>query len=103
MDAARQFQILAKNPEDAAADYLQLLWEYTKNDIGKILGDDGVNKYNLKVVCRLPTHQSGQGDLMIFSLFLSRDVGADFVFIGRDNNSNTLRKSHGYVLDILTD
>jgi hypothetical protein len=55
LDAARQLLILAKTPEDAAADYLQLLWEYTKNDIGKALRDDEVNKHNLKVVMTVPT------------------------------------------------
>ena len=55
LDAARQLLILAKTPEDAAADYLQLLWKYTKNDIGKALRDDEVNKHNLKVVMTVPT------------------------------------------------
>lgn len=54
LDVARQLQILAKTPEDAAADYLQLLWEYTKNDIGRVRGDNAVNEYKLKVVMAVP-------------------------------------------------
>ncbi|KAL1794655.1 hypothetical protein ACET3X_006471 [Alternaria dauci] len=45
---------LNKSAEDIAADYLRLLWQYTKDHIQRIEGDTWENIYTLRVVLTVP-------------------------------------------------
>lgn len=45
---------LNKRAEDVAADYLSMLWKYTKEDIRKLRGDEWENIYSVKVVLTVP-------------------------------------------------
>lgn len=45
---------LNKRVEDVAADYLRLLWQYTKADIAKARGVDWESNYTVKVVLTVP-------------------------------------------------
>jgi Hsp70 protein len=45
---------LNKTGEEVAADYLRFLWEYAKDDIRRIKGDDWASIYSLKVVLTVP-------------------------------------------------
>ncbi|KAF2034234.1 actin-like ATPase domain-containing protein, partial [Setomelanomma holmii] len=45
---------LNKTAEDVAADYLHLIWEYTKDDIQKVRGDDWASIYTVKAVLTVP-------------------------------------------------
>ncbi|KAF2815177.1 uncharacterized protein BDZ99DRAFT_408930 [Mytilinidion resinicola] len=45
---------LQKTAEDVAADYLRLVWEYTRDDIRRMKGDDWESLYSLKVVLTVP-------------------------------------------------
>ncbi|RDI80134.1 hypothetical protein Vi05172_g9924 [Venturia inaequalis] len=40
--------------EDVAADYLRLIWEYTKADICRLKGENWESAYNIKVVLTVP-------------------------------------------------
>ncbi|KAH6849437.1 hypothetical protein B0T12DRAFT_418225 [Alternaria alternata] len=45
---------LNKSAEDVAADYLQLLWQYTKDHIQRVEGDTWETIYSLRVVLTVP-------------------------------------------------
>ncbi|KAF2200940.1 actin-like ATPase domain-containing protein [Delitschia confertaspora ATCC 74209] len=45
---------LNKTAEDVAADYLRIIWEYAKEDISRMKGDNWESMYNLKVVLTVP-------------------------------------------------
>lgn len=45
---------LNKSAEDIAADYLRFIWEYTRDDIRRMKGDNWESMYNLKVVLTVP-------------------------------------------------
>ncbi|KAH7081489.1 hypothetical protein BKA63DRAFT_462626 [Paraphoma chrysanthemicola] len=45
---------LNKTVEDVAADYLRLVWQYTKDDIQKYRGDDWESIYTVKAVLTVP-------------------------------------------------
>lgn len=45
---------LTKTAEDVAADYLRMIWKYTKEDIQKVRGDDWESIYTLKCVLTVP-------------------------------------------------
>jgi hypothetical protein len=45
---------LNKSAEEVAADYLRLIWEYTKEDIRRVKGQNWASIYSLKVVLTVP-------------------------------------------------
>ena len=45
---------LDKTAEDVAADYLRLIWQYTKNDIQKLKGAEWERDYAVRVVLTVP-------------------------------------------------
>jgi hypothetical protein len=45
---------LQMTAEDVAADYLRLIWQYTKDDIQKVRGDDWASIYTIKAVLTVP-------------------------------------------------
>jgi molecular chaperone DnaK (HSP70) len=45
---------LKKTAEDVAADYLRLIWEYTRDDIRRMKGDDWETMYTVKAVLTVP-------------------------------------------------
>jgi len=45
---------LNKTAEDVASDYLKLIWEYTKQDIKNLKGDDWDSIYELRAVLTVP-------------------------------------------------
>ncbi|KAF2870470.1 hypothetical protein BDV95DRAFT_607638 [Massariosphaeria phaeospora] len=45
---------LNKSAEEVAADYLRLVWEYTKSDIQKVRGDNWASIYTLRAVLTVP-------------------------------------------------
>lgn len=50
----QQLEALGKSPEDAAADYLRLVWQYAKEDIAKHRGDDWENNSSVRAVLTVP-------------------------------------------------
>lgn len=50
----QQLAALNKSPEDVAADYLSLVWQYAKEDIRKVRGDDWENIYTVRAVLTVP-------------------------------------------------
>jgi hypothetical protein len=50
----KQLEALGKSPEDATVDFLRLIWQYTKEDIKKIRGDDWADMYTLRAVFTVP-------------------------------------------------
>lgn len=53
-DVLRQLVALNKSPEDIAADYLRKIWQYTKEDIQKVRGDDWAEIYTVRAVLTVP-------------------------------------------------
>jgi molecular chaperone DnaK (HSP70) len=49
-DVLKQLVALNKSPEDIAADYLRKIWQYTKEDIQKVRGDDWAEIYTVRAV-----------------------------------------------------
>lgn len=45
---------LNKTAQDVAADYLRLIWEYTRDDIRRMKGDNWESMYNVRVVLTVP-------------------------------------------------
>lgn len=45
---------LGKTPEDIAVEYLKLIWQYTKDDIQKVRGDDWADIYTVRAVLTVP-------------------------------------------------
>lgn len=54
LETVKQLTALNKEPEDVAADYLRLIWEYTKDDIRKVRGDDWADIYTTRAVLTVP-------------------------------------------------
>ncbi|KAF2624867.1 actin-like ATPase domain-containing protein [Macroventuria anomochaeta] len=54
MGLIKQLATLNKSPEDVAADYLRLLWQYTKEDIRKHRGGDWEEIYKVRAVLTVP-------------------------------------------------
>ncbi|KAG9206733.1 hypothetical protein G6514_000018 [Epicoccum nigrum] len=54
LETVKQLAALNKEPEDVAADYLRLIWEYTKEDIRKVRGDDWADIYTTRAVLTVP-------------------------------------------------
>jgi hypothetical protein len=54
LNTVKLLALLGKTAEDAAADYLRLLWQYAKDEISKIRGDDWADIYTLKAVLTVP-------------------------------------------------
>ena len=50
----QRLEALSKVPEDAAADYLSLVWRYAKEHIRKVRGDNWETIYAVKVVITVP-------------------------------------------------
>jgi hypothetical protein len=53
-DVLKQLVALNKSPEDIAADYLRKIWQYTKEDIQKVRGDDWAEIYTVRAVLTVP-------------------------------------------------
>jgi hypothetical protein len=59
--ARGQLEDIQQTAENVAADYLRLIWEYTKADISSVKGDSWESAYNLKIVLTVPaiwTHEA---------------------------------------------
>lgn len=54
LDTVKQLAALNKTPEDVAADYLQLIWNYAKEDIRKVRGNDWTDIYTVRAVLTVP-------------------------------------------------
>ncbi|KAH7125733.1 hypothetical protein B0J11DRAFT_506551 [Dendryphion nanum] len=54
LTSTRLLNTLNKTAEEVAADYLQNIWKYAKEDIQKVRGDDWESIYTLKVVLTVP-------------------------------------------------
>lgn len=54
LTSTKLLDALDKTAEDVAADYLQMLWSYAKEDIQKVRGDDWESIYSVKVVLTVP-------------------------------------------------
>lgn len=50
----RQLTALGKSAEDITVDFLRLIWQYTKDDIRKLRGDDWADMYKLRAVLTVP-------------------------------------------------
>lgn len=50
----RALENMNKNAENVAADYLRLIWAYTKADITRVKGDGWESTYELKIVLTVP-------------------------------------------------
>lgn len=54
VDTLRQLEALNKAPEDVAADYLSKIWQYTKDDISRVRGEDWSDIYTVRAVLTVP-------------------------------------------------
>jgi molecular chaperone DnaK (HSP70) len=50
----QQLETLQKAPEDVAVDYLSLVWQYAKEDIRKVRGDDWEKIYTVNAILTVP-------------------------------------------------
>ncbi len=50
----QQLEALNKAPEEVAAEYLSLIWQYAKEDIRKVRGDDWESIYAVKAILTVP-------------------------------------------------
>ncbi|KAJ4398854.1 hypothetical protein N0V91_009905 [Didymella pomorum] len=54
VDTLRQLEALNKAPEDVSVDYLSKLWQYTKDKISKVRGEDWTDIYTVRAVLTVP-------------------------------------------------
>ena len=54
LNTYKQLEALNKSPEDIAIDYLRMIWQYTKEDIRKLKGDDWTDSYSVRAVLTVP-------------------------------------------------
>lgn len=54
VDTLRQLEALNKAPEDVSVDYLSKLWQYTKDKISKVRGEDWIDIYTVRAVLTVP-------------------------------------------------
>lgn len=50
----KQIDNMSKTSETVASDYLRMLWNYTKEDISRVKGDEWESLYQLKIVLTVP-------------------------------------------------
>lgn len=54
MASQKQIDAWNKTAEHVAADFLRMIWDYTKADIRRVTGDDWESVYALKIVLTIP-------------------------------------------------
>jgi molecular chaperone DnaK (HSP70) len=54
LTSMRLLGTLNKTAEDVAADYLRMVWDYTKSDIQRVRGDNWASIYTLRCVLTVP-------------------------------------------------
>jgi hypothetical protein len=64
----RELERLGKAPEDVAAEYLSLVWQYAKEDIRKTHGDDWETIYSVRAILTVPAIWSESGKSRTLSI-----------------------------------